>query len=141
MKRQIRYGTFETNSSSTHSLAICTEAEFDAWKNGELLFDSWNGKFVKEASRIELTEEEKAEVEKEYNKNRRNNKYMMTWNMLSDKDKQDLYDEYIAENYDEAEEYTYDRYMYDGYLDSYWETFTTPSGDKMVAFGRYGRDC
>lgn len=141
MKRQIRRGVFETNSSSTHSLTICTQDEFEAWKNGELLYNSWDNEFVKGKSTIELTEEEKAEVEKEYNKNRRNNKFMMTWDMLSDEDKQELYNEYAEENYDESEEYTYDRYMYGGYLESYTHRFTTPSGDKMVAFGKYGRDC
>lgn len=38
MKRQIRLGVYETNSSSTHSLTICSEEEFEQWKNGELLF-------------------------------------------------------------------------------------------------------
>jgi len=41
MKRQIRRGVFETNSSSTHSLTMCSEEEFEQWKNGELLFDEW----------------------------------------------------------------------------------------------------
>ena len=31
MKRQIRRGVFETNSSSTHSLTMCSEEEFEAW--------------------------------------------------------------------------------------------------------------
>lgn len=35
MKRQIRRGVFETNSSSTHSLTMCSEEEFEQWKNGE----------------------------------------------------------------------------------------------------------
>ena len=34
MKRQIRKGVFETNSSSVHALAMCTEIEFDRWENG-----------------------------------------------------------------------------------------------------------
>ena len=46
MKRQIRSNVFETNSSMTHSLTICTEEEYNKWENGELLFDDWHGKFV-----------------------------------------------------------------------------------------------
>lgn len=46
MKRQIRNGVFETNSSIVHTLTICTKKEFDEWKNGELLFDSDNEEFV-----------------------------------------------------------------------------------------------
>ena len=30
MKQSIRYGVFETNSSSTHTLCICTEKEYEA---------------------------------------------------------------------------------------------------------------
>ena len=41
MKRQIRRGVYETNSSSTHSLTMCSKEEFEQWKNGELLFDKW----------------------------------------------------------------------------------------------------
>ena len=35
MKKQIRIGVFESNSSSTHSLTIVSEDEFKKWKNGE----------------------------------------------------------------------------------------------------------
>ena len=38
MKMQIRRGVFETNSSSVHSIAMCTGSDFDRWTNGELLF-------------------------------------------------------------------------------------------------------
>lgn len=37
--KQIRLGIFETNSSSTHSIVICTDEEFEKWKNGELVYD------------------------------------------------------------------------------------------------------
>lgn len=47
MKINIRSNVFETNSSSVHSLCICTEEEFDAWKKGKLYYDYWNDKFVK----------------------------------------------------------------------------------------------
>lgn len=44
--RQIRKNVFETNSSSTHSLTMCTKEEYDNWENGKLLFDSYYKKFV-----------------------------------------------------------------------------------------------
>lgn len=44
--RVIRRNTFETNSSSTHSLTMCTHDEYEKWKNGELVFDRWNDKLV-----------------------------------------------------------------------------------------------
>ena len=39
MKRQIRQNVFETNSSSVHSLTICSEEDFKKWENGELAYD------------------------------------------------------------------------------------------------------
>lgn len=44
--KQIRRGTFETNSSSTHSITICTEEEFEKFENGELVFDKWEEKLI-----------------------------------------------------------------------------------------------
>ena len=38
---QIRQGVFETNSSSTHALAICTQEEWDKLKSGEYLVNEW----------------------------------------------------------------------------------------------------
>ena len=42
----IRRGTFETNSSSTHSITMCTESDFDKWKNGEMYWNRWNEELV-----------------------------------------------------------------------------------------------
>jgi hypothetical protein len=39
---QIRQGVFETNSSSTHALAICTQEEWDKIKSGEYVVDEWD---------------------------------------------------------------------------------------------------
>lgn len=47
IKRQIRHGVFETNSSSTHSLTMCSEEEYNAWIAGDILFDDWCEEFVK----------------------------------------------------------------------------------------------
>ena len=38
---QIRQGVFETNSSSTHALAICTQEEWDKIQSGEYLVNAW----------------------------------------------------------------------------------------------------
>ena len=38
---QIRKNVFETNSSSTHSLVITTEEEFEKFKNNELVYCEW----------------------------------------------------------------------------------------------------
>lgn len=37
MRLAVRRGVFETNSSSTHSLSVCSKSDWDKWKAGELL--------------------------------------------------------------------------------------------------------
>ena len=39
MYKQIRHGVFETNSSSTHSMVVCSEEDYQKWVDGELLYD------------------------------------------------------------------------------------------------------
>ena len=43
MKVQIRQGVFETNSSSTHSISICSKAEWEAFNRGELMINIHDG--------------------------------------------------------------------------------------------------
>jgi len=47
---QIRNNVFETNSSSTHSITICTEDKFNRWKNGELVLKDYPEVLVKKSS-------------------------------------------------------------------------------------------
>lgn len=37
--KQIRYGTFETNSSSTHALVLFNDEDYQKFKNGEIVLD------------------------------------------------------------------------------------------------------
>lgn len=39
---QIRKNVFETNSSSTHSLVITTESEYEKFDKGELVYCEWS---------------------------------------------------------------------------------------------------
>ena len=52
MKRQIRRSVFETNSSSTHSLTMCTESDFEKWINGEIVWSRWNDELVPITSKV-----------------------------------------------------------------------------------------
>ena len=58
----IRRGTFETNSSSTHSITMCKESDFDKWKNGEMYWDRWNESLVSK----EEVEKEMAKLKEEF---------------------------------------------------------------------------
>ena len=44
--KQIRVGVFETNSSSTHSLTIVSEEDYNKWVSGELLLDTYKDVIV-----------------------------------------------------------------------------------------------
>ena len=46
MKRQIRRGVFESNSSSVHSLTMCMKSDYDKWVNGEFVYSRWSGELV-----------------------------------------------------------------------------------------------
>lgn len=52
---KIRRGVFETNSSSTHSLTMCSRKDYDAWKRGDMVYDDYEEELVSIDS---LTEEE-----------------------------------------------------------------------------------
>ena len=43
---QIRSKVFETNSSSVHSMTVCTRSEMQQWKNGEMVYDWYREKLV-----------------------------------------------------------------------------------------------
>lgn len=122
MKKQIRMGVFETNSSMTHALTICTKEEYDKWKNGETLLDRF------------------------YNYNKKDKQFITMDAEKIQKLKAD-YDEKSKKWYDTFEEFlssegidTYNEYDNDYCFEHFEETFTTPSGDEMVAFGYYGHD-
>lgn len=56
--KQIRRSVFETNSSSTHSITVCTEGEYEKFERGELMYDRWNEKLVPKSSTIEEGDED-----------------------------------------------------------------------------------
>ena len=116
--QQIRYGVFETNSSSTHSITMCMQSEFDAWKRGEVLFDQEADEFITMEKALGIVAEGRwcDGVDPA----------VLTKDELEDA---------LRENYI----YRYDNYGSD-YLEYYEDSFTTPSGETVVAFGEYGHD-
>lgn len=59
--KQIRFGVFETNSSSTHAVTILTDAEYEQYRKGDLLVSRYGRLRPKE----ELEKEAKEYAEKE----------------------------------------------------------------------------
>ena len=127
MKRQIRRGVFETNSSSTHSLVMCLKSDYDRWANGELLlYTGWGYGYTEDHQPKEnhfYTKEQVIEFERSSNYPPSDD---MDWNSSE------------AEDYLSDREWrTYDNYDNE-YLEWFEDTFTTPSGETVVAFGQYG---
>lgn len=127
--KTIRQGCFETNSSSTHSITLCMESEFEKWKNGELYWNRWNEKLVP-----------KEEVEKEFVKVREEFIAKHPSFDANDEEWQEELEEYINEDgktyysYEDFNDYEYIEY------ETYEDSFKTPNGETVVAFGFYGND-
>ena len=125
MKKQIRRGVFETNSSSVHSLTMCSGEEYQKWENGKVLFWGERDKF---ATKEEIIEELK--------------------NMRYSWGNKELY--YPDVNWDDEDEVsdvfsderikTCEEYFENEWYETFEDRYTTPSGDEVVAFGYYGHD-
>ena len=119
--KKIRRGIFETNSSSTHTLTICTEEEYKRYRDGEigtLQYPSLVEGTLYEGKKF-FTKDEARNIEIDYFERR-------------------------GEEWDEEwveQEIGYD-FTFSGseadYMEQYEEHFVTPSGDRMVVFGEYG---
>lgn len=134
MKRQVRKGVFETNSSSTHSLTMCSSDKFEEWEKGSLLFDEWEEKFIDADC---LSDKDKRSAEKLYEGAK--NEFCEEWSELPEEEKKKIYLEYAKEhNLIPGHAKTYKEWEDDYYLESFVYEYETQSGDKVVAFGKYG---
>lgn len=124
---QIRRNVFETNSSSTHSITMCSKDDYDRWDSGEVyLNEGWwhkdneseykDKKFVTRDEAIDIIKCSGGDIEYD-------NEYY------------ESFDKYIAEEY---EIYTSDEYFENEYLELFKDSYTTDSGETVVAFGLYG---
>ena len=43
---KVRRDTFETNSSSTHTITIVSKEEYEGWGEGRYLYERWSDKLV-----------------------------------------------------------------------------------------------
>lgn len=120
---QVRQGVFETNSSSVHSITMCTQNEFDDWRNGKVYRNDgwWGGSNSSLENKTFLTRDEAIELIKS------SNWYKPMYEC-------DDVDKYFKE---------YEIYSYENW-GNYYETdvthYTTPKGEKIVAVCYYGHD-
>lgn len=122
MKTQIRYGVFETNSSSTHTLTILNDAEYE-----QLIKDTNDPtKYWKKDKYVDLVEE----FDYLYN-NHLFPMYVETdiYNVHSDEDKI----QYMLKNFDYRDSYT-------EAVNVVEKTVDLPNGNKLHIISRFGYD-
>lgn len=126
MKRVIRSGLFETNSSSVHSLIMCSKEEFDKLVNYELL--------IEDEKIVPIPECELSDVDFEKAKKEYDNSWWLNdeWDELTEPQKRGLA---IASkmNLQSLASYGSDYEFFD-------EIYKTATGEEVVAFGYCGWD-
>lgn len=127
--KQVRSNTFETNSSSTHSICMCTKDQYDRWAS------DWDS--LKADSVIYSNCEEKlVTVEEAVKYANRYHDYVEISDIL-DTD---------SPKHDDAVDYMRDEGLmtcndFDDYTEeTYYKEFVTQGGETVVAFGNYGWD-
>lgn len=126
--KQVRRGVFETNSSSIHSITMCMKEDYDKWVNGEIYLNEGRGwcSYSSYKDKQFVTKKEAIDIIT-------NNKYPPEADLTTIDD--DELEEYFRDN----EIYTCDSYENE-YLENFEAEFTTPNGDTIVSFGKYGYD-
>ena len=115
---------------------MCSEEEFEQWKNGKVLFDEDGETFVKAS---ELSNKDKEYAAQEYEDNK--DEYSKDWSELSETAKERYYTKYAKEtDLINEDAKTYDEWNNDYELETFVDKYTTKSGDRVVAFGKYGYD-
>jgi len=134
----VRNNVFETNSSSTHSITMCSENDYNKWKKGELFYNKWEESFYTKQEIIEKAKEKQMNYIKK--KQEGNTLYHYQEKYIEAKNDEELYDLEYEE--DGNTYYSYDKFW--DYIESEFEAFEneykTSSGEKVIAFGYFGYD-
>lgn len=130
----VRHGVFETNSSSTHSVTICNKSDYERWRRGEILYSSYENRFV---DNLPLSPQEQEKAKKDYVS--KSNMFWKQWDVLTEEEQNQWYKNWAAANKYHGNYETFDEY-YRHDLNYFDESFVSQSGDQIVVFGRYGYD-
>lgn len=122
MKEVVRRGLFETNSSSVHSITMCSDDEWTKWVNDEVYFDRVVKKFYEPNQDIERARK------------------CQSWDEAWDLHASDKRNEYFNDCYHRF--LTYEEFNDWEYIDykTYDTEYTTDKGETVHAFGYYGHD-
>ena len=134
--RQIRRGTFETNSSSTHSLTMCSGSDYDAWERGETYFVKYHMTSISAYADNEfVTFDEAIDIIAK-------SSYYSNADIVKEEFRADLSKEDLDRELAEHDFLSYDLYWgwAENYEDTFEDRYTTKNGETVVAFGYYGYD-
>ena len=120
---QIREGVFETNSSSTHSICMCLKSEYEAWRNGDVIYDSYREKLI---TADELREYVNLSDWYEHLREKASG--------LTDRELLRFISEEDGGRFQSHEAWP------NSDFENYYEEYTTPNGEAIVAFGEFGYD-
>lgn len=126
MKRQVRRRVFETNSSSVHSLTMCSKSEYDEFEKGNMYIERWGSRIYSKEELIEKFKEMRDWRTKEL-------KYSgVDWNN----------EEEFNRVLEETDFVTGDKYwdIVSEEYETFEESYTGKNGESVVAFGYYGHD-
>lgn len=116
----VRRGVFETNSSSTHSITMCSKEDYEKWESGEIfLDDGWK------TEKQFITKEEAI-------KKLKDSGYYKDYDLDNEEE--------LYEALKEADIHTSESYFDSDYLEAFEDEYTTKNGEIIVAFGKYGYD-
>lgn len=134
----IRYGTFETNSSSVHSLMIATDEEYKQLVAGTLYIDSYNDEYLNKEEVINILFNEATPEKLNYfwhHDLEREAELIPTKEWFANLSIDDL-NEFVRA-------FCYGIHSFDDYGEGYeWydTNYTSEHGDKIHIFGYYGND-
>lgn len=153
--KTIRHNVFETNSSSTHSLTIVPEEEFEKFKNCDLLLDycafvSAEDEYKNVMENLESCENNMSDdYRATYKTELTFEKFKEVLSKLCYSDlsyyhrkgaREDIQTHYDAVKAALGEEIVTYRTLGGEEYETFERHYTTKSGDKIVAFGYYGYD-
>ena len=134
MKRVIRKCVWETNSSTTHSCTIMTKEQSDLWEKGNVYYyeiNWWNS--------FEDLPKEEQPINGMFYSQDEVLKFLEKIDCHYDpKEFEDDVTQFIKEC--DCDFMSYGMWKDDEWLDCDANTFTTPGGEEIVVYCKYGRD-
>ena len=133
MKKIVRRCVFETNSSMTHSCIIMSEEQANKWMNGDIYYCTikWYNPFrdLPESSRPKYGQFYTLKEVLEFYKR-------LGYDITGDEEELELFMKEVVEH----DFITYEQWINDEYLECDQETYTTPGGENIVVYCKYGHD-